>query len=404
MARPLREPAASWALVALLLSAPGAAEAIDPGAALDALRIPSDTLARVEAGQFVEVALPTQSDRDLNVGIAFLVAERSPATLTRTVRAEKRGLRADHYVSQGYNAEQAIVAFLPVDQGTLVIYTNHTSTDQVAGFGGGTKRAIGRTLMAGQLKRIFETTRAGLGQYQQKHRAERHAQARREERAPHEPEDPVDGHGRTAVTAMNELPDSVEVAVVGFGPVGATIANLLGQYGVRTLVVDRATDILMMPRAITLDNEALRVLQLAGLSAGAFDTVAIPYVRMHSPYIGEFAQLNTAGALDGHPKLVTFYQPDLEAALRRRLREYPHVTTRLGMELVDFCEEGAGVRINLRDSYGNLATTHARYMIGADGASSAVRRQIGMEFDGHTYAEDWLIVDARNVERPIDHI
>jgi len=203
---------------------------------------------------------------------------------------------------------------------------------------------------------------------------------------------------------MNELPDSVEVVVVGFGPVGATIANLLGQYGVRTLVVDGATDILMMPRAIALDNEALRILQLAGLSADAFDTVAIPCVRMHSPYIGEFAQLNTAGALDGHPKLVTFYQPDLEAALRRRVREYPHVTTRLGMELVDFCDEGAGVRINLRDSYGNLATTHARYMIGADGASSAVRRQIGMEFDGHTYAEDWLIVDARNVEKPIDHV
>jgi hypothetical protein len=76
--------------------------------------------------------------------------------------------------------------------------------------------------------------------------------------------------------------------------------------------------------------------------------------------------LNTAGALDGHPKLVTFYQPDLEAALRRRVREFPHVTTRLGMELVDFVDEGAGVRVNLRDSDRNLATTLARYMIGAD--------------------------------------
>jgi 3-(3-hydroxy-phenyl)propionate hydroxylase len=104
---------------------------------------------------------------------------------------------------------------------------------------------------------------------------------------------------------MRELPDSVEVVVVGFGPVGATIANLLGQYGVRTLVVDRATDILMIPRAIALDNEALRILQLAGLGAGAFDTVAIPFVRMRSPYIGEFAQLNTAGVLDGHPKLAS---------------------------------------------------------------------------------------------------
>jgi hypothetical protein len=71
-------------------------------------------------------------------------------------------VQRQYYVSTGYNAEQAIVAFLPVDEGTLVIYTNHTSTDQVAGFGGGAKRTIGRTVMAGQLEKLFETTRAGL--------------------------------------------------------------------------------------------------------------------------------------------------------------------------------------------------------------------------------------------------
>ena len=60
-------------------------------------------------------------------------------------------------------AEQAIAAFLPADEGTLVLYTNHTSTDQVAGLGGAAKRAIGRTVMARQLKKLFAATRAGLG-------------------------------------------------------------------------------------------------------------------------------------------------------------------------------------------------------------------------------------------------
>ena len=82
----------------------------------------------------------------------------SPSTLDDSAVLVQR----QYYVSQGYNAEQAIVAFLPVDEGTLVIYTNHTSTDQVAGPGGGAKRTIGRRVMAGQLKRLFETTRAGL--------------------------------------------------------------------------------------------------------------------------------------------------------------------------------------------------------------------------------------------------
>ena len=83
------------ALVALLLAGPGAAHAIKPKTALDALGFPGDTPTRVEAGRFVEVALPTRSDRDLNVGIAFLVAKQSPAALARTVREEKRVLRAD---------------------------------------------------------------------------------------------------------------------------------------------------------------------------------------------------------------------------------------------------------------------------------------------------------------------
>jgi hypothetical protein len=319
-------------LAALLVAVAGAAHGVDAAGALDALGFPRDTRTRVEAGQFVEVALPTWFDRDLNVGIAFVVAEPSPAVVARTVRQEKRVLQADanviaygdlqgegaaaqlerltltpsqleafaraapgkdlnlsldeiatlravggdpqaiddavhalllaryrayrskglagmvpyaragsatsagddlvavnrgaratgvlptklydlldhypadlppglaenlywmqlrahgadtialehvfqvtfddaevlvqrqFYVSTGYNAEQAIVVFLPAQGRTLVVYTNHTSTDQVTGLGGGAKRTIGRSYMARQLKDIFETTRTGLGQ------------------------------------------------------------------------------------------------------------------------------------------------------------------------------------------------------------------------------------------------
>ena len=63
------------------------------------------------------------------------------------------------YVSRGYNTEQAIALFIPVREGTLAAYTNHTGTDQVLGFGGGAKRAIGERLMMQELSGLFEKLR-----------------------------------------------------------------------------------------------------------------------------------------------------------------------------------------------------------------------------------------------------
>lgn len=60
------------------------------------------------------------------------------------------------YASTGYNLVQTVTGFLPVPEGTLVVYTNRTSTDQLEGFGAGAKRSIGRKLMAGQLEDLFK--------------------------------------------------------------------------------------------------------------------------------------------------------------------------------------------------------------------------------------------------------
>jgi hypothetical protein len=65
------------------------------------------------------------------------------------------------YVSGGYNCEQGLAALLPMQTGTLVVYTNRTSTDQVTGFGGGAKRSIGSKLLASQLEALYEKIRAG---------------------------------------------------------------------------------------------------------------------------------------------------------------------------------------------------------------------------------------------------
>lgn len=76
---------------------------------------------------------------------------------------EAWGLAQRHYyVSGQYNAEQDAVLLQPVAEGTLVIVMSRTSTDQVAGFGGGTKRAIGSKLMGKTLIQMVERDRKAL--------------------------------------------------------------------------------------------------------------------------------------------------------------------------------------------------------------------------------------------------
>ncbi|WKE67471.1 bifunctional 3-(3-hydroxy-phenyl)propionate/3-hydroxycinnamic acid hydroxylase [Gallaecimonas kandeliae] len=203
----------------------------------------------------------------------------------------------------------------------------------------------------------------------------------------------------------SSLPEKVDVLVVGFGPVGAALASLLGRYGVKTLVVEKSPEILLMPRAIALDNEALRILQMAGLNETAFERIEIQEVKMHCPYLGQFARINTSGSIDGHPKLVTFYQPELERALRRQVKEYPCIAVSSGCELVGFEQSDEGVLASIKEDSGQVRQVAARYLVGADGASSKVRHLIGQGFQGQTFTEDWLIVDAKGREgKAIDHV
>ncbi|NVB41425.1 bifunctional 3-(3-hydroxy-phenyl)propionate/3-hydroxycinnamic acid hydroxylase [Pseudenhygromyxa sp. WMMC2535] len=203
---------------------------------------------------------------------------------------------------------------------------------------------------------------------------------------------------------MKTLPDQVDVLIVGYGPVGAALANLLGELGVRTLVVDKASAIFMAPRAIALDNEALRILQMVGLEDGAFPRCEIPRVRFVNPWLGDVMALNTSGEIDAHPKLVTFYQPQLERALRERLASRAAVEVCTGLEFVSLERRAERIVCDLRDAEGARHQVRARYVVGADGASSRVRASVGGGFAGKTYPQAWLVIDAKGADPDFDHV
>ncbi|MBI5504215.1 MAG: hypothetical protein HY899_05415 [Deltaproteobacteria bacterium] len=92
---------------------------------------------------------------DIDGTITFVLAHMLVAS-----DGEARAVvQRQYYASTGYNAEQAVAGFLPAEQGTVVVYANHTFTDQVSGFGGSAKRGIGRKMMASKLREMFDRVR-----------------------------------------------------------------------------------------------------------------------------------------------------------------------------------------------------------------------------------------------------
>lgn len=183
-----------------------------------------------------------------------------------------------------------------------------------------------------------------------------------------------------------------QVAIVGYGPVGATAANLLGRLGVRVLVVERDADVYSRARAISTDEEVVRIWQRAGLAdqltADMIAEKPIDFVDAEGRTFLSFT-LKTFG--NGHPPQLFIYQPALERTLRNGVRRYPHVEVLLGHECTDLAQDAGGVELTI----GTSRRVRADYVIAADGGSSPTRTRLGIGFAGRTYDERWVVIDTR---------
>ncbi len=192
-----------------------------------------------------------------------------------------------------------------------------------------------------------------------------------------------------------------DVAIVGFGPVGAVMACLLGQAGVRTHVIDSATTIYDKPRAVALDHEIARILQGTGLAA-ALEDCAEPftdsvYFGVDGRVIKHLTMLPPPHPQSWTPSMV-FLQPKLEEAVRRRATELPNVSIALGRTLAALRQDAESVTLDILGPNGP-ETCRARYVVGCDGAGSTVRKQAGLTLDDLGFDEPWLVVDILANER-----
>jgi 3-(3-hydroxy-phenyl)propionate hydroxylase len=168
-----------------------------------------------------------------------------------------------------------------------------------------------------------------------------------------------------------------DALIVGFGPVGATIANLLVRRGLRVGVVEAEFEIYDKPRALTFDHEVMRIFQACGLAHRiAKFTAAHPgthYLGIDGGVIKKVESLPRPYPL-AWPPTITFVQPEVERLLREGVAGDAAVDVFLGHRGVAFTQDDHGVALTVRDVVqGQARVLQARTLLGCDGANSFVR-------------------------------
>ncbi|HWH93663.1 MAG TPA: bifunctional 3-(3-hydroxy-phenyl)propionate/3-hydroxycinnamic acid hydroxylase [Baekduia sp.] len=204
---------------------------------------------------------------------------------------------------------------------------------------------------------------------------------------------------------------SFDVAIVGCGPVGATLAVALGQQGIRVVAIERETSIHHLPRAVCLDGEVMRMYQGLGLAEGI--------TRVSSP-MRSFRYENEAGdrLIDwdipqgkagdqGWPATHMFHQPDVERLLRDEIAALPSVTLLDGHEVRALDQDVDGTTLVVEDLGGKTSRTiTAAYAVGCDGGPSFTRKAIGSRFETLGPEQDWVVIDGvvKDIQRTWDGI
>src|ERR1700688_4479274 len=164
-------------------------------------------------------------------------------------------------------------------------------------------------------------------------------------------------------------PAPYDVLIVGYGPVGATLAALLARHGLAVAVAEQAAGVYDKPRAITLDHEVMRVFQACGV-AREIEQFTAPHPGTH--YLG--VDGGVIRIYDpqppphplGWPPSGTFVQPEVEAAWRASVARSGRADVFLSTQVVAFAPHADRVDATLRGADGKDRVVSARYLVGCD--------------------------------------
>ncbi|WP_432728892.1 bifunctional 3-(3-hydroxy-phenyl)propionate/3-hydroxycinnamic acid hydroxylase [Klebsiella oxytoca] len=198
---------------------------------------------------------------------------------------------------------------------------------------------------------------------------------------------------------------SAQVAIAGAGPVGLTIANYLGQMGVSVVLIEKLESLIDYPRAIGIDDEALRAMQAVGLVDNVLPhTTPWHAMRFLTPKGRCFADIQPMTDEFGWSRRNAFIQPQVDAVLYDGLSRFPHVRCLFSREVEAFSQNSDGVTLNVKGSGGERETVRADWLVACDGGASFIRRTLNIPFEGKTAPNQWIVIDIANDPLATPHV
>lgn len=196
-----------------------------------------------------------------------------------------------------------------------------------------------------------------------------------------------------------------DVAILGAGPVGLTIANYLSRQGIQVTVVEQLDQLIDYPRAIGIDDESLRTIQSLGLIKQVLPHTTPNHAMRFLTLKGRcFADIQPLTREFGWPRRNAFIQPQVDRVLLEGLAAYPETKILFSRQLDQFSQDQTSVTLNLTKKDGSKETIQAQYLIACDGGNSFVRRHLNINFEGETAPNQWIVIDLNNDPLATPHV
>jgi 3-(3-hydroxy-phenyl)propionate hydroxylase len=190
-------------------------------------------------------------------------------------------------------------------------------------------------------------------------------------------------------------PEQTDVVIVGAGPVGLVAANLLGLYGINTVIIERSAATSDQPKAVIMDDEFLRLIhRLGALEALRPHLTSVPFgIHFYSPLGFELVKAEGFVTPNGFANRNSVSQPMLEKILLQNLQRFETVTICYQCTAKVLSQTGTQVQVTAEDQLEHERRISARFLLGCDGVHSFVRESLDVAFEGKRLNEPHLVVD-----------